>query len=213
MTQPARSPFEADPDEIVEPVDAPDWDRYESVSDDLEQVAPPRQVAQYLLPGEVRCIAVREHWIRLLPAPAGLVGAVVLASLVNAALIKAGKASAAPVHNTWAVCLLAGLGWFTWKWQEWRGTWFVLTAKRAISIRSFPRTRVEQLSLAKIKQGDVALEQSIFGQAAGYGSLDFASFATEKALDRVDWLPDPVMLFNEINRLITPAESQRAPGT
>jgi len=166
----------------------------------------PAQVARFLLPAERRVIITRTHWVRILPGTIIFAGGLIVAAVINAWLYARGTAPAAVIHPVWWAAL-AGCAYGTWLHLRWRGTWFVLTGRRAMFIQSFPYRHVEQLPLDKIKGGDVKMDQSATGSLLGYGTLDFASFATEEALDRIRYLPGIVGIFNAVNKMILPAET------
>jgi len=185
-------------------------------TDDDENPAPPRAIRRYLLPDEDDIIAVQLSRALLLAPGAAALGGLVLAVAVNGWLYAIGKAAPGPVYTAWLLWAFA-LGWAAYRWIEWRQTWFVVTGHR-IFLRQATRiigVGVTQLPIDKMR--DLRLEQTVPGRILGYGTLDFASIGTEKALDVVNFLPWPEWLYQEINKLKMPdterkAMRVRAPG-
>lgn len=177
--------------------------------DDSDQPAVPRAIRRYLLPDEDDIIAVQLSYA-LLAAPAtAAIGGLLLAITINSWLYSIGKAAPGPVYFVWLLWLGA-LVWAAYRWIEWRQTWFVITGHR-IFLRQAKRVigvGVQQLPIDKMR--DLRLEQTVLGRTFRYGTLDFASIGTEKALDVVNFLPYPEWLYQEINKLRMPDTERKA---
>lgn len=177
--------------------------------DSGHDIAVPRAIRRYLLPDEDDIIAVQLSVALLLGPAVAAVGGLLLAIAVNGWLYAIGKAAPGPVYTVWL--LWAGaLGWAAYRWVEWRQTWFVVTGHR-IFLRQAKRVigvGVSQLPIDKMR--DLRLEQTVLGRMFGYGTLDFASIGTEKALDVVNFLPWPDWLYQEINKLKMPDTERKA---
>jgi uncharacterized membrane protein YdbT with pleckstrin-like domain len=163
----------------------------------------PRAIRHYLMSDENDIIAVRLHRGLLLGPAAVAVGGLLLVIILNSWLYVAHKAAPGPVYTMW---LLWGgaLLWSAYRWLEWRQTWFVVTGHRLLLVHTkhLIGRDVSQLPIDKMR--DVRLKQTVPGRALGYGTLDFASIGTERALDAVNFLPYPEWLYREICALKMP---------
>jgi hypothetical protein len=184
---------------------APD-DRYTGI--DLESDDIPALVAGFLLPNEVDVIAVRRHWIVLIPAAAAAVGGLAAAIALNSWAYESGTASLLLVRTIW-IGWVAGLGWATLQWARWHVTWFVATSQRLMYITGLFRRRVTPLPLSRLT--DCRMEQDVPGRRIGFGTLICESFATDHALHRVTFLPEIQWLFNQIWQLRIPIPTMPGP--
>lgn len=182
-----------------------------------EGPAIPRAVRRYLLDDEQDIIVVRLSRALLLAPGAATLGGLLLAVVANALLYVAHKAAPGPVYTMWLLWL-AALGWAAYRWIQWRQTWFVVTGHRVLLVHT-KRLIGRDVSMLPIdKMRDVRLVQTVPGRAFRYGTLDFASIGTERALDVVNFLPWPEWLYREICALKMPdterkAMVRRAPGS
>jgi Bacterial PH domain len=194
---------------------APATDPLETGDDDGPEV--PRAIRGYLLSDENDIIAVRLHGCLLLAPGVAALGGLLLAIGLNGLLYQSHDAAPGPVYTLWGLWL-AVLAWAAYRWIEWRQTWFVVTGHRLLLAHAthvFGRD-VSQLPIDKMR--DVRLAQTVVGRAFGYGTLDFASIGTERALDVVNFLPYPEWLYREICALKMPDTERkvmvkRGPGT
>jgi hypothetical protein len=106
---------------------------------------------------------------------------------------------------------LAGFIWILWvvlvAWQGWKiATWwrryFVVTENRMMLITSLVVTDVGMLPLAKVT--DMRLHQSTFGRAFGYATFIVESAGQEQALSRIEFVPYPSQMYQQILDLIFP---------
>jgi Bacterial PH domain len=181
-------------------------DRYTNVelgSDDI-----PALVAGFLLPNEVDVIAVRRHWIVLIPAAAAAAGGLAAAIALNSWAYESGTASLLLVRVIW-IGWVAGLGWAALQWARWHVTWFVATSQRLMYITGLFRRRVTPLPLSRLT--DCRMEQDVPGRRIGYGKLICESFATDHALHEVTFLPEIQWLFNQIWQLRMPIPTMPGP--
>jgi hypothetical protein len=183
--------------------DAPE---HSDADDDWAFDIPP-SIQHYLKPDETKVIPVRFHYALLLLPALACIGGLAAAVALNSWLYEAGAATPTAVHLIWIAYLVA-LGWAAWRWLEWRQTWFVITGHRLLLIetRHLLGRKVSMLPIDKMR--DVLISQTAIGRLAGYGTLDFASIGTERALDKVDFLPWPEWLYRHICDLSMP-ESER----
>ncbi len=168
----------------------------------------PAGVGRYLKPDEEKVIPLRRH-VGLLALPAlATAGGLAAAITINAWLYYHGGEPGWALHLLW-LSWIAVLGWSAYKWLSWRQTWFVVTGHRIMLIQSVRvlGRHVTMLPISKLR--DVKLEQTVSGRMAGYGTLDFASIGTENALDRVDFLPYPEWLYQQISELSMPEDTRK----
>lgn len=185
--------------------------------DDDEGPDVPRIVRKYLLSDEQDIIAVQLSRALLLAPGVAATGGLLVAIITNAWLYTLHKAAPDPIYTLW-VLWAATLAWAAYRWVEWRQTWFVVTGHRILLVQAqrIIGRKAEQLPIDKMR--DLRLTQSAIGRVCGYGTLDFASIGTEKALDLVNFLPYVEWLYREINALRMPdterkAMVRRAPGS
>jgi Bacterial PH domain len=181
-------------------------DRYTGI--DLDPADVPPLVARFLLPLERDVIAVRRHWIVLIPAAAVAIGGLAAAIALNSWAYESGTASLLLVRVIW-FGWLAGLGWAILKWAGWHFTWFVATSQRLMYITGLFRRRVTPLPLSRLT--DCRMEQDVPGRRLGFGTLICESFATDHALHEVTFLPEIQWLFNQTWELRLPLPTMPGP--
>lgn len=177
------------------------------VEDDQPQI--PRGVQRHLMSDETDIIALQRHRGLLIGPGLAAVGGLILAIIANALLYVNYAASLAAVRVIW-FAYLAALAWAAWRWLEWRQTWFVITGHRVLLIRTTKLIGRDVTMLPVTKMRDVRLIIPPLGRICGYGTLDFASIGTERALDAVRFLPYPDWLYRECAALIMP-DTERKP--
>jgi uncharacterized membrane protein YdbT with pleckstrin-like domain len=155
----------------------------------------PVQVAKRLLPWELVVIETRQHPVVLAKALSltviGLLAALVLSALVP------GVAREVP----WLLWLIL-LGWFVWKYLNYRATHFVLTELRLVLYTGVFTVRVGMMPMAKVT--DHLTEQPMTGRWFNYGSIIVESAGQDQALRRVDYLPFFAQLEFELLALLFP---------
>ena len=179
---------------------------HQAINDPADDI--PRAVSRYLLADEDRVIAVRQHWVLLLAPAAVLAAGLALAVALNALLYVSGEASIWPVRLIW-VAFAAALGWSAFKWLQWRQTWFAVTGHRVslIRVKRLIGRDVTMLPVSKIR--DIRLVQGPVGRMCRYGTLDFASIGTERALDVVPYLPDIEWLYKAVCGMVMPDTARK----
>jgi hypothetical protein len=182
-------------------------DRRHPVEDDAGEV--PQAVKRYLMEDEADIIALQFHRGLLLAPALAAIGGLALAIAANAALYAAQRAGILPVRLIW-FAYLAAFGWAAWRWTEWRQTWFVITGHRVLLVRTTHLIGRGVTMLPVDKMRDVKLIVPPLGRILGYGTLDFASIGTERALDAVRFLPYPDWLYRECCSLVMP-DTDRKP--
>jgi hypothetical protein len=183
-----------------------DDDRHTELIWDAAEVPP--LVAGFLLPYERRVIAVRRHPVILLGPAVVFAGGLAAAVALNGWAYEAGHASPFLIHTLW-IAWLAGALWATWKWLDWRMTWFVATSARLMFITGILSRKVTPLPLQRLS--DLRMNQAVGGRRFGWGTLVCESFATDHALHSVAYLPYIQSLFNEIWHLRMPTPTGRGP--
>jgi hypothetical protein len=164
----------------------------------------PRAILRYLLPDEEDIIAVQLHRGLLIAPGVVTVGGLLLVVIVNSLLYTAHKAAPGPVYTMWLLWGAAFL-WAAYRWIEWRQTWFVVTGHRLLLIHAKHVIGQDVTQLEIDKMRTVRLVRTVPGRLFGYGTLDFASIGTERALDVVNFLPYPAWLYREISALKMPS--------
>jgi Bacterial PH domain len=176
----------------------------------MEDTAPdvPRAVKRYLMGDEADIIAVQFHRGLLLAPALAVTAGLALAIAANTALYAAHRAGILPVRLIWFAYLAASV-WAAWRWLEWRQTWFVITGHRVLLVRTTHLIGRGVTMLPVDKMRDVKLIVPPVGRILGYGTLDFASIGTERALDAVRFLPYPDWLYRECCALVMPDTDRR----
>jgi uncharacterized membrane protein YdbT with pleckstrin-like domain len=136
-----------------------------------------------------------------------ILGAALLAGFVSGLAIQAGNDG------------LAGIIWVLWAvlavWQGWHvATWwrkyFVVTENRMMLITSLIDTDVGMMPLAKVT--DMRLHQTTFGHLLGYANFIVESAGQDQALSRVDFVPYPSQMYQEILTLIFSPKPSKSDG-
>ena len=158
----------------------------------------PSVVSEYLMPTENVVLSVRMHPVAII-RPVVLI----LLSLMGAAFV----AEAAPPADSGIVTLTWILWGVVFLWQGWRLiTWwrryFVVTENRLMLITSLFDTDVGMMPLAKVT--DMRLHRTTFGRIFGYGEFIVESAGQDQALSRVQPVPYPTQMYQEILSLIFP---------
>jgi hypothetical protein len=157
---------------------------------------------RYLLPAEEELWRTRRHWVVLVKPGLWVLGVLVVAGVLAGAdpaldrLVSLGLL-AAVVH-----VLLRVLAW--WDLE------YVLTDRRVLLQKGFPRRRVASMGLRKIT--DMSFEQSIPGRVAGYGDLVVESAGQDQALSRLDHVPRAGEFYAAFSAQLFPASPTREPG-
>jgi uncharacterized membrane protein YdbT with pleckstrin-like domain len=164
---------------------------------------------KYLIPAETPVVLTRRHWACLLKA--GSVS--VLGVLVGLWLLGyAGDSQA--MAKIAVLFLLAGLVWFGWSWAHWYTEEFVITDRRVLLVSGILSRKVAIMPLSKVT--DLTYERSIAGRLLGYGVFVIESAGQHQALSRIDYLPTPDKLYQDVSvllfsRALIPPE-RRQPG-
>ncbi|UQX89705.1 PH domain-containing protein [Jatrophihabitans telluris] len=150
---------------------------------------------RYLLPTETTEVVVRRHWASL--TKQGLIAAALIA-LSMTIVVYAAKTQALAVLGT--LLFLGTIGWFGWIVGDWYSERFVITDKRVLLISGLLTKRVAIMPLSKVT--DLTYERSIPGRLLGYGVFVVESAGQHQALSRIDFLPHPDELYQQVSSLL-----------
>jgi uncharacterized membrane protein YdbT with pleckstrin-like domain len=135
-----------------------------------------------------------------------LAGAVV-AGFVTGVAARSGSVGVAEViWVLWAVLAV----WQGWKIATWWRRYFVVTENRLMLITSLLDTDVGMMPLAKVT--DMRLHRTTFGHALGDAEFIVESAGQEQALSRINFVPYPARMYQEILSLIFRPKPQGGNG-
>ena len=168
---------------------------------------PPRLVRRYLLPTETIVTSVRMHPMAVISPVALILGAAVFAGFVSEVAIQSGSVRVAEViWVLWAVLAV----WQGWQVANWWRKYFVVTENRLMLITSLVDTDVAMMPLAKVT--DMRLHQTTFGHLLGYAEFIVESAGQDQALSRINFVPYPSQMYQEILSLIFSPKPSRTDG-
>jgi Bacterial PH domain len=168
---------------------------------------PPRLVNKYLLPTESIVISVRMHPMAVISPVIVILAGALAAGFVTESAAQAGSVRGAPIiWMLWAVLAV----WQGWQVATWWRRYFVVTENRLMLITSLLDTDVGMMPLAKVT--DMRLHQTTFGHALGYAEFIVESAGQEQALSRINFVPYPAQMYQEILSLIFSPKPSKADG-
>ncbi|MDQ1732889.1 MAG: hypothetical protein QOK10_3048 [Pseudonocardiales bacterium] len=150
---------------------------------------------RYLIPTEVLEVVVRRHWASQVRHALIFTGLVFLSLFVLAYLPTGSAASLGG-----GLLLLGSAGWFSWMVLDWRVERFIITDKRVLLITGLLTKRVAIMPLSKVT--DLTFERSVPGRILGYGVFVMESAGQQQALSRIDYLPTPDELYQQVSALL-----------
>ena len=158
------------------------------------------EIAKYLLRSERSALEVRHHWAALTPYAATTAmfwagGLLALWLFADVALLRV----------TCVFFLLFSLGWFAWMVGEWHLERFVVTDRRVLLLTGILTKRVAIMPLTKVT--DLTYERTILGRLLGYGVFNIESAGQQQALSRIEFIPHPDELYQEVSGLLFGAET------
>jgi hypothetical protein len=137
------------------------------------------------------------HPIAVIRPVVVILAGAVAAGFVTGIAARSGSAGVAEViWVLWGVLAV----WQGWKVATWWRRYFVVTENRLMLITSLVDTDVGMMPLAKVT--DMRLHQSTFGQALGYADFIVESAGQDQALSRINFVPYPSQMYQEILALI-----------
>jgi len=137
------------------------------------------------------------HPIAVISPVIVILAGAVAAGFVTEVAVRSGSVRVAGViWVLWAVLAV----WQGWKVATWWRRYFVVTENRLMLITSLLDTDVGMMPLAKVT--DMRLHQTTFGQALGYAEFIVESAGQDQALSRINPVPYPSQMYQEILSLI-----------
>jgi membrane protein YdbS with pleckstrin-like domain len=165
------------------------------------------EVSRYLLESERVVIAVRRHPAQLLEPVASAVAALLVALWLDPHVPAGVPVVVDVVWLAWAAVTARS----AWKLLEWRKDWFLATDRRLLLTHGLLTHKVAMMPLIKVT--DMSYNRSIPGRVLGYGEFILESAGQEQALRRVQWVPNPDVLYRAICReMFGPGTDRRSPG-
>jgi uncharacterized membrane protein YdbT with pleckstrin-like domain len=147
------------------------------------------------------------HPIAVIRPVVVILAGAVAAGFVTGIAARSGSAGVAEViWVLWGVLAV----WQGWKVATWWRRYFVVTENRLMLITSLVDTDVGMMPLAKVT--DMRLHQSTFGQALGYADFIVESAGQDQALSRINFVPYPSQMYQEILSLIFSPKPQGGNG-
>jgi hypothetical protein len=167
---------------------------------------PSRVVGEYLMKTENVVLSVRMHPVATI-RPVSLI----LLSLAGAGLVSwvtpaGGSLLVAVVWILWGVVFLRQ----AWNLLTWWRRYFVLTENRLMLITNLLIVEVGMMPLAKVT--DMRFHQTTFGRVFAYGEFIVESAGQDQALSRVQPVPYPTQMYQEILKLIFPPKARPPAG-
>ena len=146
-------------------------------------------VDRYLLPKEVRVATVRRHPAVLLSSSAQAIGALLIAAVLSATVLRGKTVLEAIVWAGWGI-LMARL---IWNAANWAVDYFVITSDRILLTSGIFTRSVAMMPLSKVT--DMSFHRSFAGRLLGYGDFVVESAGQDQALRRIDHIPYPEQLY------------------
>lgn len=147
-----------------------------------------------LNPGEQVCVDVRPHWKYLAGPLAAVV--VVLAGAIAALVESVPSWGLLAVAAVLLVCLL----WLAVRYVKWATTSFVVTNQRLVMRKGVFGREGREILLDRLT--DISYRQTVLDRVTGCGDILLESAGRDSQEAFVD-LPHPVLIQNEIYRLVT----------
>jgi uncharacterized membrane protein YdbT with pleckstrin-like domain len=156
----------------------------------------PRDPDEYLLPTERRVIRVRRHWTYVGWDVFEAIALLAVAVMVSYLL----PAGAWIFQNVlWYAALLVVLR-FAYIVVDWWVERIVVTDKRFMLITGVFTNRVAMMPITKVT--DLTYERTALGRLLGYGTLIVESAGQIQALNRIEFLPRPELVYDAISELV-----------
>lgn len=156
----------------------------------------PRDPDEYLLNTERRVIRVRRHWTYVLWDVFEVV-ALLAVALMLSYLLPDGYWLFQNV--LWYAALLVVLR-FAYVVVDWWVERIVVTDKRFMLVTGVFTNRVAMMPIGKVT--DLTYERTWLGRLLGYGTLIVESAGQIQALNRIEFLPRPELVYDAISELV-----------
>lgn len=150
---------------------------------------------RYLIPTENAVVVVRRHWMCLARSFLYLIGWQVLGWFTLTYI-----ADDQFFGFVGVAVILGSLGWSGWVIGDWWVERFVITDKRVLLATGLMTKRVAIMPLNRIT--DMTYERTVLGRLLGYGVFIMESAGQDQALSRVDYLPRPQVLYQDVSTLL-----------
>lgn len=155
-----------------------------------------RPGGRYLLPSERCVVCVHRHWCVLVTPFLLALGALFGAGWISGNL----SGTRGPIDNVVWLAALVVLAYFMWRCLEWSVERFIVTDKRILLMSGVLTHRVGMMPLRKVT--DMTYERSLAGRLGGYGTFVMESAGQDQALHRVEYLPRPDVLYQQVSDLL-----------
>jgi membrane protein YdbS with pleckstrin-like domain len=159
---------------------------------------PPKVVDKYLMPSERIVTTVRMHPIAIFAPVILILAGLFVAVFVTRSAHPGSGGFVGFIWILWGVLV----AWQGWKIVTWWRRYFVVTENRLMLITSLIVADVGMMPLAKVT--DMRLHQGSLGRALGYATFIVESAGQEQALSRIEFVPYPSSMYQEILALIFP---------
>ncbi|GGB76644.1 PH domain-containing protein [Knoellia flava] len=166
-----------------------------------------RELDRYLVEGENVVTMVRQHWFSQIRPISLFVGLLFLATYVEAEAPQ--TRGGAMLANFFWYAVLAGGGYLTWRYLNWRHDWFVATDKRFLLFYGFIRRKVAMMPLTKVT--DMTFDRSVMGRIIGYGTFLLESAGQDQALGHIEYVPDANRHYRAICTVLFGSDAPRDP--
>lgn len=158
------------------------------------RVGPPTLADRFLVPGEHPVIVVRRHMIVLIrPMMEFIAGATILTWLARTA--------DSDTMDRLVGWLLVGLALRTvYEAAWWDRERITITDKRLLLTNGIFTAKVAVMPISKIT--DLSFRQSTLGLLTGYGELTIESAGQNQALNVLNYLPEPQLVYETISQVV-----------
>lgn len=152
-------------------------------------------VDRYLLPTETAVVVVRRHWAFLARD-----AAILVACQLGALFILSFLGSISLFRIVGVLLLLGSLAWFGFVYSQWWMERFIVTDRRVLLTGGVLSKRVAIMPLTKVT--DLTYQRPLLGRLLGYGVFVVESAGQDQALSRVDFLPKPDRVYQDVSMLL-----------
>lgn len=167
-------------------------------------------VDRYLLPTETAVVVVRRHWACLARD-----AAILVACQLGALFVLSFLGSIGLFRIVGILLCLGSLAWFGFVYSQWWMERFIVTDRRVLLTGGVLSKRVAIMPLTKVT--DLTYQRPLLGRLFGYGVFVVESAGQDQALSRVDFLPNPDRVYQDVSMLLfapkQPVITQTAPPT
>lgn len=160
---------------------------------------------RYLQPGERRVLEFTYHWMFLARPVAWFTVALLLSAALLSVTDRAGAA--------WVITVVAlvwtGLPLLT-ALENRHAVRLIVTESRVVHVSGWLARRYGMMPLSKIT--DLTIEEPLIGRLFGYGTLIAESPGQVQALNRMPFLPEPLVVWHTISDLLYTRAAEHEPA-